>query len=662
MNGELYVQMMFNPQNCPLTLLDKTLTANRRKLADNILQRVRNGKGGSHHELLIGSRGSGKTHILSFIYKTLLNESGKKGKLKIIKLSEEERGLTSLLDFLIACLRACGLSQEEISERIMQGDVVMALSVAEELFHSLINKKPTLIFVENLGDILNGFEEKDLLELRGFFQTHPNISMLASSTMHFKKSSKPDHPFYGFFNIHGLEQLDRTNSRLFLKSLAEVNEKKDLAKELEKEEAQVKVDVIYDLTGGNHRLLSMLANSLDAEGFAELVKPFVKMVDRELTPYYQQRLDRLTPQQNKILRVIADHHGKALPVKDIARFSFLTSQVVSRQLHDLNRGMFIRRNSIGRESYYELNEPLLRVVLDMKEGRDKPLPIIVSFLRSWHAAKQLKKLKKTAPHYVRPYYVAALKKQLKLEHEKMLVSEDVPKKEDKQFKELSNLIDLGTSQISKREFNKSHNTFDNLIDRLRGSNDAQGRNYIALAYDLKGKSSYESENYPEALGEYEKALKLKPYSSSAKGGRICALFSLGQTEKAVAALEEIIDILADSPDKFKMIYLIITSGFMNNERILKLVIEPLTRIRKESIVIEVLFIWLRLLFPMNKDGAKQLEKDERVLNRVLKNIPEAQPLLQVLNAVRRDALGDKKALMDIPLEWRRLIEKEKNNG
>ena len=131
---------------------------------------------------------------------------------------------------------------------------------------------------------------------------------------------------------------------------------------------------------------------MTVDGFAELVGPFVQMVDRELTPYYQQRLDRLSPQQKKILMAIAGHHGRALSVKEIAAYTFSSSQVVSRQLADLIHGAHVRRTKLGRESLYELNEPLLRLVLDIKEGRDRPLPLIVAFLSRWYDLRELRRL------------------------------------------------------------------------------------------------------------------------------------------------------------------------------------------------------------------------------------------------------------------------------
>jgi len=111
-------------------------------------------------------------------------------------------------------------------------------------------------------------------------------------------------------------------------TLAQTKKDKQLVNALRETKSQARVNAIYDLTGGNHRLLAMLSDFLSADGLAELVGPFVQMADRELTPYYQQRLDRLSPQQNKILITIADHHGKSLNVNEISQYIFLPSTTV----------------------------------------------------------------------------------------------------------------------------------------------------------------------------------------------------------------------------------------------------------------------------------------------------------------------------------------------
>ena len=70
------IHMVFSPQSCPLDLLDATLTNDRRVLAERLLQQIRSdiSRKTASHTLIIGPRGSGKTHLLAFVQKPSRNQ------------------------------------------------------------------------------------------------------------------------------------------------------------------------------------------------------------------------------------------------------------------------------------------------------------------------------------------------------------------------------------------------------------------------------------------------------------------------------------------------------------------------------------------------------------------------------------------------------------
>jgi len=404
--NEFAVQMLFSPQNCPLWLLDRTLTTSRRRTAADLLDALRASLSGgaSAYFLTTGVRGTGKSHVLAYVQKTLIKE----GHASVFRLSEEERGIVTAFDFVVALLRAAGCSREDLRRRIAAPEAAARFEQALGLFRETTREAPTLILVENFAAMLANAHEELAAGIRAFLQNHPFVSVLASSIGLFAGSSHPDHPFYGFFTMVPLTKLLQIEAQEYLALLADVEGDSELAARLREERGMRRVNAAYDLTGGNHRLLAMLARFLTVDGLNELVQPFVEMVDRELTPYFQQRLDKLSAQQNKILSAIAAHYGSTVTVKEVAQDTFLTSQGVSRQLHDLLHGGYVYRAPKGRESGYELAEPLLRLVLDLKEGRGRFLPIIVDLLRAWYERGELALLKAAAPETARQYYEAAL--------------------------------------------------------------------------------------------------------------------------------------------------------------------------------------------------------------------------------------------------------------
>lgn len=573
---DLEVQMIFSPQNCSLEVLERTLTRSRRELAERLMAQIDRmaETGTAHHNLVIGSRGSGKTHLLSYV----LKKRGETPEPIVIRLSEEERGIASLLDFLVACLAAAGMSQDDIVDRITRGTVSERVDAARELFREQIGKRPTLIVLENLSDMFDRFDEGELRSLRGFLQEHPNVSILASSVALFTSSSSPDQPFYGFFTIHSLEPLDRFETRLFLAALAWLHGQHDVARELEKEELQKRVNAIHQLTGGNHRLLAMLSRFLSAEGLKELVDPFVEMVDRELTPYYQQRLDRLTPQQNKILRAVASLKlGGSLTVKEVAHYTMLTSQVVSRQLHDLLHESYVVRDQRGRESYYGLREPLLRLALDIKEGRGGPLPTIVDFLRRWYEPAELETLLNSAPAQVRLYYEEALaaatesavaqgtKRVVQLLRKGAdLLRQSRPRQALECFDELVRvepdecvfwfarafaLEDMGRLDEALLAYEKGECAYDNPLGRFAGPGEPLQTGMLAMALDRRACALRELGHLDQAIATCDRVLEqfgqsdlpaLLTAVASALLEKGNALHQQDRFEDAIAAYEEVV--------------------------------------------------------------------------------------------------------------------------
>ena len=64
--------------------------------------------------------------------------------------------------------------------------------------------------------------------------------------------------------------------------------------------------------------------------------------------------------------------------------------------------------------------------------------------------------------------------------------------------------------------------------------------------------------------------------------------------------------------------------------------------------------WLKSLLPMSGVAAAKLEESERVLTSVFSGIDAFKMFLEMLGVARRDALGDDRASLELPMELRRL--------
>ena len=72
---------------------------------------------------------------------------------------------------------------------------------------------------------------------------------------------------------------------------------------------------------------------------------------------------------------------------------------------------YVRVERHGRESYYELSEPLLRICVEAKSHGGEPLPLLVELLRYWFSRKELEaRLRETRTGWDSDYFRAALHK------------------------------------------------------------------------------------------------------------------------------------------------------------------------------------------------------------------------------------------------------------
>ena len=95
--------------------------------------------------------------------------------------------------------------------------------------------------------------------------------------------------------------------------------------------------------------------------------------------------------------------SNALPVKEIAQRFFITPQTASGQLKDLRKKGYVTAEAVGRESFYELQEPLMRICLEVKKQRGKPIKLFIDFLRIWYTEKELQeRLQELPENWVLP--------------------------------------------------------------------------------------------------------------------------------------------------------------------------------------------------------------------------------------------------------------------
>jgi DNA-binding MarR family transcriptional regulator len=398
MTRALVTSSKFSPGNMTPEALEALFVGREKTLSDVLKRIAASATGeGKHFILLVGARGVGKTHFVALAYHRLMTDpqyAPARARLKVAYLNEEEWGVASFVDLLVRILNAlaAGHGDRDLEARIErvyeihEKDPETARELAQSTLIEYVGKHTLLLLCENLADLFAGLEEEGQKRWRSLIQEHPFWTILATTPALFADVQLQTSPFYGFFTERHLEKLDFETAVQLLRKKAEIDERRDLAGVLGTPTGRARVRSIHHLAGGNHRVYVTMSEFLDRESLDDLVKPFMRMVD-DLTPYYQDRMRQLSPQQRKLIEFLSRHETPAM-VKEVARRCLISQQTAAKQLGELAKLGFVQSIRSGRTTYYELAEPLMRICIEVKDNKTQHLKLFVRFLREWFTARE----------------------------------------------------------------------------------------------------------------------------------------------------------------------------------------------------------------------------------------------------------------------------------
>ena len=367
----------------------------RQKLLQDAVERVKESAltDHKHHLLFVGPRGCGKTHLATLIVSRLSKDDELTNHLRIAWLNEDET-CTTLLEFLFKT----HLALEKRYPDIYRSDMLSAafdmkppaaLAFVSKHLLSSLGSRTLLVVAENLDAIFEGLGDAGQKQLRSLIQENPRFTIVATAQRLVEDLSSRTSPFFGFFQTEHLKPLNVEQATELLQNIARLQEKGSVVEFLSTSRGRSRVRAIHHLSGGNHRIYIVLSQFITRDSVDALLEPFMKMVD-ELTPYYQERIRWLPPMQRKIVEYLCICEG-TVPVKEIAKRLFATPQTISSQLQDLREKGYVEANQRGRESLYEISEPLMRICVEVKDNqRLQPLRLLVDFLRVWYDDQDLK--------------------------------------------------------------------------------------------------------------------------------------------------------------------------------------------------------------------------------------------------------------------------------
>jgi len=495
----------------------------REELAQRVIDLIRDSTltQSKHHTLLIGPRGTGKTHLIALIYHRIKTAADLRDRMCIAWLREEEWGVASFRDLLLRVFRALFEESDDPGlakriESLYSLPPETAERAAGSLLKEFVGDRTLLVLMENLDDLFDGLGTAGQKRLRAYLQENPFWTIVATAQSLFNGVSLQTSPFYGFFRIHHLKELTLEDARQLLTKIAKLNGDTEVATFIMTPSGRARVRAVHHLGGGNHRVYVIFSEFLTRESLDKLVDPFMRTLD-DLTPYYQARMAWLSPQQRKIVEFLCDKRH-AVTVKDIAERCFITHQTASSQLQGLREMGYVRSIPVGRESYYELREPLMRLCIEVKRHRGEPLRLFIDFLRLWYSRTELQQR------------LSSLETGAVVEQEYVLHA--LHALENAEDPLMRACVDDLKASFNEGDFAKAFQAAEELA-AIRG--DAE--DWYELGHCLAHLS-----RFADALEQFDKAVGLEPGRAGFWGTRAWALDELGRYEEALASIDKSIEL------------------------------------------------------------------------------------------------------------------------
>ncbi len=348
------------------------------------------------HYIIQGARGTGKTTLLLRIYHEIKRGPGLQAWLIPVMFPEEHYNMGSLCDLW-----------EGAAEKLAQTDGFAGLGARfeeargherydEECFGILeaalrANGKKLVLFIDNIGDVLDRIDETEQHRFREILLTSPDFRVVGASAGMLEHTYDYGKPFFEFFKMVQLRGLNRTETTELLLKLAE-NYKNEAVKEIVERQPE-RIETLRRLTGGIPRTVILLFEILADDASGDSFRDLEVVLDR-VTPLYKHRMDDLPVQQQRIVDAMA-MHWDGISTGEIAKKVRLDSKAVSAQLNQLLRsGLVTRIKTTTKNHLYMITERFFNIWYLMRFGRrggveNQRVKWLVKFLSEWCSKDEL---------------------------------------------------------------------------------------------------------------------------------------------------------------------------------------------------------------------------------------------------------------------------------
>ena len=353
---------------------------------ESLLEALRGNTGNSTvHSLVIGPRGSGKTHLLLRAAAEIRRDPSLAGLFPIV-FAEESYEVSTTGEFWLECLGRLvdqGPEDEREALRLSYNDLrsedrdrdLAARCLGTVLDLAERQDKRLVLIVENLNTLFSDMVDAEAgWRLRHTLQNEARIILVGSATSRFEEIDSPDHALYDLFRVITLRPLDTEECAVLWQTISGQPADKRGIRPLE------------ILTGGNPRLLAIIARFGAGRSLRELMDNLLDLVD-DHTEYFRSHLESLPPQERRVYLALAKLWKPATSreVADQARLDTNLCSAVLRRL--VGRGVVAEEGGTARRRQYHLAERMYNIYYLLRQGAgsNRVVEALIDFMTCFYS-------------------------------------------------------------------------------------------------------------------------------------------------------------------------------------------------------------------------------------------------------------------------------------
>ncbi len=344
------------------------------------------------HSLVIGPRGSGKTHLLLRVAAEVRRDAQLSGFYPIV-FAEENYEVATVGEFWLECLNHLAEQAPEVERaglRLSYNDLRTTADdrdLAGRCLGTVLDfadryAKRLLLTVENLNMLFADITDPDTgWRLRHTLQTEPRIVLLGSATSRFDEIDHPGHALYDLFRVVALRALDTEECDTLWSVLSG------------QPRGSQPIRPLQILTGGNPRLIAVLAGFKKTYSFNDLMSNLFDLVD-EHTEYFRSHIEALPPQERRVYLALA-RLWKPATAKEVASQARVNVNKCSAHLGRLvDRGAVLIEDGARRRRTYYLSERMYNIyyLLRRPGAESHVVAALVRFMALYYSPDELARI------------------------------------------------------------------------------------------------------------------------------------------------------------------------------------------------------------------------------------------------------------------------------